>query len=184
MESGFSLDVVVRKDAVVFQLVSTENQTLLIRGDAFPVSNLGLDILNRVGPFHVEGNGLAGGRLHKDFHPKSQNLALGMHYVGYAELAAAVSNAGGLGTITALTQKTPEDLRAEIKKCKTMTDKPIAVNVTILPMLNSPDYGAYVQVILDEKIPVVETAGRKPGDWVKRFKEAGVIVIHKCRRKF
>ena len=104
----------------------------------------------------------------------------GMHYVGYAELAAAVSNAGALGTITALTQKSPEDLRKEIQKCRTMTSKPIAVNLTILPMLASPDYDGYAQVIIDENIPVIETAGRNPEKFVKKFKEAGRVVIHKC----
>ena len=75
-----------------------------------------------------------------------------MHYVGYAELVAAVSNAGGLGVITALSQKTPELLRAEIRKCKKLTNKPFAVNMTLLPALAPPNYDAYAQVILDEGI--------------------------------
>ena len=102
----------------------------------------------------------------------------GMHYVGYASLAAAVSNAGGLGTITALTQKSPEDLRKEIQKCKTMTSKPFAVNLTILPMLATPDYDGYAQVIIDEGVPVIETAGRNPEKFVKMFKSAGRVLLH------
>src|SRR5271167_2791884 len=81
----------------------------------------------------------------------------GMMWVGRAELAAAVSNAGGLGILTALTQPTPEDLRKEIRKCKTMTKNPFGVNITLLPSMNAPDYGAYAQVAIDEGIKVVET---------------------------
>ena len=110
-------------------------------------------------------------------HPVIQG---GMHYVGYAVLAAAVSNAGGLGIITALTQKTPELLRDEIRKCKDMTAKPFGVNVTLLPMLAPPDYGAYAQVIVDEKVPVVETAGRNPEKMIKFFGGHGIKVIHQC----
>lgn len=84
----------------------------------------------------------------------------GMHYVGYAEMAAAVSNAGGLGVITALTQPSPEKLREEIQKCKKMTSKPFGVNLTLLPMLAPPNYGEYVDVIISEGVKVVETAGR------------------------
>ena len=95
-------------------------------------------------------------------HPIIQG---GMHHVGYATLAAAVSNAGGLGTVTALTQRTPELLRDEIRACKALLKpgKPFAVNFTLLPSLAPPDYGAYAQVIVDEGVPVVETAGRNPG---------------------
>jgi nitronate monooxygenase len=111
-------------------------------------------------------------------HPIIQG---GMHHVGYASLAAAVSNAGGLGTVTALTQRTPELLREEIRKCRAMCpDKPFAVNFTLLPSLAPPDYGAYARVIVEEKVPVVETAGRNPGEWISFFKKNGIIVIHKC----
>ena len=104
----------------------------------------------------------------------------GMHYVGFAELAAAVSNAGGLGTITGLTQKSAEDLRTEIRKCKTLTDKPFAVNLTFLPSLATPDYPSYVRVIVEEGVKVVETAGRNPQQVMPELKEAAVKVIHKC----
>lgn len=110
-------------------------------------------------------------------HPIIQG---GMHYVGFAELAAAVSNAGGLGTITGLTQKTAEDLRNEIRKCKALTNKPFAVNLTFLPSLATPDYPGYVKVIIEEGVKVVETAGRNPQQVMPALKEAGVIVIHKC----
>lgn len=104
----------------------------------------------------------------------------GMQYVGYAELASAVSNAGGLGLITALTQPTPEDLRKEIARCRTMTQKPFGVNITLLPSLNPPDYGAYAQVVIDAGVKIVETAGNSPGPVIKKLKAAGVIILHKC----
>ncbi|KAK6584860.1 hypothetical protein PZA11_003084 [Diplocarpon coronariae] len=104
----------------------------------------------------------------------------GMQWVGYAELASAVSNAGGLGILTALTQPTPEDLRKEIRKCKTMTSKPFGVNITLLPSMNAPDYGAYAQVAIDEGIKVVETAGNSPGPVIKQLKAVGTIILHKC----
>ncbi len=110
-------------------------------------------------------------------HPIIQG---GMHYVGFAELAAAVSNAGGLGIITGLTQKSPEDLDAEIKKCKTLTDKPFGVNLTFLPVLTSPDYPGYVRVIIENGVKVVETAGNNPQSVLPYLKEAGIKVIHKC----
>ncbi|WP_170773393.1 NAD(P)H-dependent flavin oxidoreductase [Ruegeria lacuscaerulensis] len=110
-------------------------------------------------------------------HPIMQG---GMHYVGFAELAAAVSNAGGLGTITALTQKTPKDLANEIARCKDMTDKPIAVNVTFLPTVNAPDYPAIIKTIIDGGVQIVETAGRNPVQVMPYLKEAGIKVIHKC----
>jgi nitronate monooxygenase len=110
-------------------------------------------------------------------HPIIQG---GMHYVGYAEMAAAVSNAGGLGIITALTQPNPEALRAEIRKCKKLTQKPFGVNLTLLPALAPPDYPAYAKVLVDEGIKIVETAGRNPEDFIKFFKENKMIVIHKC----
>ncbi|KAI9374477.1 hypothetical protein BJX61DRAFT_540725 [Aspergillus egyptiacus] len=104
----------------------------------------------------------------------------GMQWVGYAELAAAVSNAGGLGILTALTQPTPEDLRKEIRRCRTMTKNPFGVNLTLLPALVPPDYGAYAQVIIDEGIKVVETAGNNPGPVIKQLKAANITILHKC----
>jgi len=104
----------------------------------------------------------------------------GMMWVGRAELAAAVSNAGGLGIITALTQATPDDLRREIDRCRTMTDKPFGVNLTILPSVNPPPYTAYRRAIIDSGITIVETAGYKPQEHVEEFKGYGITVIHKC----
>ncbi|PYI18537.1 inosine monophosphate dehydrogenase [Aspergillus violaceofuscus CBS 115571] len=105
----------------------------------------------------------------------------GMQWVGYAELAAAVSNAGGLGILlTALTQPTPEDLRKEIRKCRAMTKNPFGVNLTLLPALVPPDYAAYAQVIIDEGIKIVETAGNNPGPVIQQLKKANIIVLHKC----
>ncbi len=104
----------------------------------------------------------------------------GMHYVGFAEMAAAVSNAGGLGTITGLTQKTPEDLANEIAKCNDMTDKPIAVNLTFLPGFANPDYPGYIKAIIEGGVRIVETAGRSPEAFMPHLKEAGIKVIHKC----
>nr|WP_087575138.1 nitronate monooxygenase family protein [Sphingomonas sp. CDS-1] len=104
----------------------------------------------------------------------------GMHFVGKAELAAAVSQAGGLGILTALTQRTPADLAAEIDRCRAMTDKPFGVNLTFLPVVNAPDYPGYVKVICEKGIPVVETAGNNPVEHLPMLKAAGVKVIHKC----
>ncbi|MFZ9962134.1 MAG: NAD(P)H-dependent flavin oxidoreductase [Burkholderiales bacterium] len=104
----------------------------------------------------------------------------GMHYVGFAELAAAVSNAGGLGTITALTQKTPGDLANEISKCRDLTENPFAVNLTFLPSLATPDYPGYVKAIIDGGVKIVETAGRNPQQVMPYLKDAGIKVIHKC----
>ncbi|KAL2824047.1 hypothetical protein BDW59DRAFT_148099 [Aspergillus cavernicola] len=104
----------------------------------------------------------------------------GMQWVGYAELAAAVSNAGGLGILTALTQPTPEDLRKEIRKCRSMTKNPFGVNLTLLPSLVPPDYAAYAQVIIDEGIRIVETAGNNPGPVIKQLKAVNTIILHKC----
>src|SRR5262245_60085144 len=110
-------------------------------------------------------------------HPIIQG---GMHYVGRAELAAAVSNAGALGIITGLTQKTPDALRAEIRRCRTMTDKPFGVNLTFLPAVTPPDYSGYIRAIVDEGITIVETAGNNPQQWLPPLKNAGIKVIHKC----
>ena len=101
-------------------------------------------------------------------------------WVGRAELAAAVSNAGGLGVLTALTQPTPDDLRREIDRCRSMTDKPFAVNLTILPTLNPPPYAAFRKAIIDSGVTIVETAGHKPLEHVDDFKAHGVKVLHKC----
>ncbi len=110
-------------------------------------------------------------------HPIIQG---GMHYVGFAELAAAVSNAGGLGIITALTQKTPEDLAKEISRCKEMTNKPIGVNLTFLPVVEAPDYPGYINAIIEGGVKIVETAGNNPSKWLPLLKENNIIVIHKC----
>ncbi|MGB5326404.1 MAG: nitronate monooxygenase, partial [Pseudomonadales bacterium] len=110
-------------------------------------------------------------------HPIIQG---GMHFVGFAELAAAVSNAGGLGIITGLTQGTPEKLASEIAKCNDMTDKPIGVNITFLPTVSSPDYPGLIQAIIDGGVKVVETAGNNPAQWMPMLKDAGIKVIHKC----
>ena len=110
-------------------------------------------------------------------HPIIQG---GMHYVGFAELAAAVSNAGGLGIITGLTQRTPEALAAEIARCRTMTDTPFGVNLTFLPTVSSPDYPGYIKAIIEGGVKAVETAGNNPQKWLPALHEAGVKVIHKC----
>lgn len=131
----------------------------------------------------------------------------GMQWVGYAELASAVSNAGGLGIVcaleypfllnlfinvsdqsvsycckqlTALTQPTPEHLRREIRRCRTMTSFPFGVNLTLLPALVPPDYSAYARVIIEEGIGIVETAGNSPGPIIEQLRKAGTIVLHKC----
>jgi nitronate monooxygenase len=103
-----------------------------------------------------------------------------MHYVGFAEMASAVANAGGLGIITGLTQKTPEDLAKEIAKCHEMTDKPFGVNLTFLPGFQEPDYPGYIQAIVEGGIKIVETAGRSPEAYMPDLKGAGIKVIHKC----
>ena len=110
-------------------------------------------------------------------HPIVQG---GMHFVGLAEMAAAVSNAGGLGIITGLTQPTPKDLANEIAKCKKMTDKPIGVNLTFLPGFANPPYPEYIQAIIDGGVRIVETAGRSPEAYMPAMKDAGIKVIHKC----
>lgn len=104
----------------------------------------------------------------------------GMHCVGQAALAAAVSNAGGLGLITALTMGTPEKLAAEIRKCRAMTDKPFGVNLTFLPAVVPPDYPGLIKAVIDGGVRIVETAGNNPVKWMPMLKEAGIKVIHKC----
>ncbi len=110
-------------------------------------------------------------------HPIIQG---GMHYVGFAELAAAVSNAGGLGIITALTQPGSDALAREIGRCREMTNKPFGVNLTFLPSRNPPDYPGYVRAIIDGGVRIVETAGNNPQQWLPTLHEAGIRVIHKC----
>ena len=110
-------------------------------------------------------------------HPIVQG---GMHFVGFAEMASAVSNAGGLGIITGLTQPSPKDLANEIARCHDMTDKPFGVNLTFLPGFANPDYPGYIQSIVDGGVKIVETAGRSPEKFMPLLKDAGIKVIHKC----
>ncbi len=110
-------------------------------------------------------------------HPIVQG---GMMWVGRAELASAVSNAGGLGILTALTQPTPDDLSREIERCRTMTDRPFGVNLTVLPSISPPPYAEYRRAIIDSGVTIVETAGSKPAEHVEDFKAHGIRVIHKC----
>ncbi len=110
-------------------------------------------------------------------HPVIQG---GMQWVGYAELVSAVSNAGALGILTALTQPTPEDLTKEIARTREMTDKPFGVNLTVLPTINPPPYEEYAQAIVGSGVKIVETAGRSPEPFMELFKEYDVKVIHKC----
>lgn len=104
----------------------------------------------------------------------------GMQWVGRAELAAAVSNAGGLGILTALTQPTPEALAAEIERCRGMTDQPFGVNITILPTANPPPYEAYLDVVIKSGVKALETAGNNPREFIAKAKAAGIRIIHKC----
>ncbi len=112
-------------------------------------------------------------------HPIIQG---GMHFVGFAEMAAAVANAGGLGLITGLTQRTPELLANEIARCREMVDpgRVFGVNLTFLPSVNPPDYPAYIRAIVEGGVKVVETAGNNPAKYLPALKEAGIKVIHKC----
>jgi nitronate monooxygenase len=110
-------------------------------------------------------------------HPIIQG---GMHCVGFAELTAAVSNAGGLGIITGLTQGSPDKLAQEIARCRDMTDKPFGVNLTFLPTITSPDYPGYIQAIIEGGVKIVETAGRNPQQHLPLLQAAGIKVIHKC----
>jgi nitronate monooxygenase len=110
-------------------------------------------------------------------HPIIQG---GMHYVGFAEMAAAVSEAGGLGIITGLTQPTPDALAKEIRRCREMTSRPFGVNLTFLPSVTPRDYPGYVRAIIEGGVKIVETAGNNPQKWLPALKEAGIRVIHKC----
>ena len=104
----------------------------------------------------------------------------GMQWVGRAQLASAVSNAGGLGVLTGLTQPDPEALQKEIERCRQMTDKPFGVNLTILPSANPPPYEAYLDAILDSQVKILETAGNNPAAFIQKAKAKGVTIIHKC----
>ena len=110
-------------------------------------------------------------------HPIIQG---GMQWVGTGELVSAVSNAGALGILTALTQPTPEALSKEIERTRNMTDKPFGVNLTVLPAIEPPPYEEYAQAIVGSGIKIVETAGRSPEPFMELFKEYDVKVIHKC----
>lgn len=110
-------------------------------------------------------------------HPIVQG---GMQWVGRAELAAAVSNAGALGTLGALTQPTPEDLGREIERCRAMTDRPFAVNVTMLPTVNAPPYERIFATIIEHGVRIVETAGNVPAEVFTQLRDAGITIIHKC----
>jgi NAD(P)H-dependent flavin oxidoreductase YrpB (nitropropane dioxygenase family) len=104
----------------------------------------------------------------------------GMQWVGTAELASAVSNAGGLGVLTALTQPTPQALADEIARCRAMTDQPFGVNLTILPSVNPPPYAEYLAAAIDSGVRVLETAGNSPAAFIETAKRRGVRIIHKC----
>ena len=119
-------------------------------------------------------------RITEMFGIKHPIIQGGMHFVGFAEMAAAVSNAGGLGIITGLTQRSPELLANEIKRCREMTDKPFGVNLTFLPSVSTPDYPGYIKAIIDGGVKAVETAGNNPQKWLPALKEADIKVIHKC----
>ncbi len=110
-------------------------------------------------------------------HPVVQG---GMMWVGTADMASAVSNAGGLGIITALTFPTPDALRAEIDRCRSLTDKPFGVNLTLLPSLNPPPYADYRRAIIESGVKIVETAGHNPAEHIAEFKAHGITVLHKC----
>jgi nitronate monooxygenase len=119
-------------------------------------------------------------RITRLFGIKHPIIQGGMHFAGLAELAAAVSNAGGLGLLTGLTQRTPELLSREIARCREMTDKPFGVNLTFLPMFSEPPYPEYIQAIVEGGVRIVETAGRSPQAYMPALKDAGISVIHKC----
>ncbi|MCC5987097.1 MAG: nitronate monooxygenase [Pararhodobacter sp.] len=104
----------------------------------------------------------------------------GMQWVGRAELASAVSNAGGLGILTGLTQPGPDALAAEIERCRSMTDKPFGVNLTFLPTTSPPPYEAFIDAIIASGVTILETAGNNPKSFIEKVKSAGITVIHKC----
>jgi NADH:quinone reductase (non-electrogenic) len=104
----------------------------------------------------------------------------GMQWVGLAELASAVSNAGGLGILTGLTQPSPDDLRCEIERTRARTKKPFGVNLTILPSVKPPPYAEYIRAIVESGVKIVETAGNSPREFIATFKEHGIIIVHQC----
>ena len=104
----------------------------------------------------------------------------GLMWVARAELVSAVSNAGGIGFLTALTQPTPGELEHEIRRTREMTDKPFGVNLTFLPAFSQPDYPGYIEVCIEQGIEFMETAGRNPEPYMEQMKAAGMKVIHKC----
>jgi NAD(P)H-dependent flavin oxidoreductase YrpB (nitropropane dioxygenase family) len=111
-------------------------------------------------------------------HPVVQG---GMQWVGVAEMASAVSNAGGLGILTGLTQPNAGALAAEIERCRSMTDKPFGVNLTVFPTINPPDYKAYAQAIIDSDVKIVETAGTPAvRELWEMMKPHGILILHKC----
>jgi nitronate monooxygenase len=110
-------------------------------------------------------------------HPVVQG---GLMWIATSELVSAVANAGGMGFLTALTYPTPEDLAADIRKTREMTNKPFGVNVTFLPTLKPVDYGEYIDACIDEGIKFMETAGRNPEPYMDKMKKAGMVVTHKC----
>lgn len=110
-------------------------------------------------------------------HPIVQG---GMQWVGRAEFVASISNAGALGILTALTQPSPDELRREIDKTRQLTNRPFGVNLTILPTLKPVSYDDYLEAIIDSGVKIIETAGRSPGPYMERLKQAGIKVIHKC----
>jgi len=119
-------------------------------------------------------------RITKLFDIRYPIIQGGMMWVGRSELASAVSNAGGLGVLTGLTQPTPDALAVEIARCKVMTDKPFGVNLTMLPTINPPPYEAYLNVIIDSGVKILETAGNSPKEFIHKAKDAGIKIIHKC----
>ncbi|KAK0244308.1 hypothetical protein EDD85DRAFT_193510 [Armillaria nabsnona] len=104
----------------------------------------------------------------------------GMQWVGVPQLAAAVSEAGGLGILTALTQPNPDALRAAIRQTRKLTSKPFGVNITLLPSINPPDYEGYARAAVSEGVRIFETAGNNPGPLIKFFKSEDCVVLHKC----
>jgi NAD(P)H-dependent flavin oxidoreductase YrpB (nitropropane dioxygenase family) len=119
-------------------------------------------------------------RITKMFGVERPIVQGGLMWIARSELAAGVANAGGIGFMTALTFQEPDDLRAEIRKCREMTDKPFGINFSFLPTLRQPDYPTYINVCIEEGIKFIETAGRNPEPYMEQIKSAGIKVVHKC----
>ncbi|MDY6820680.1 MAG: nitronate monooxygenase [Deferribacterota bacterium] len=119
-------------------------------------------------------------RVCKELGIKYPIIQGGMMWVSTAKLSGAVSNAGGLGIITALTFDSPKGLEQEIKKLREITDKPFGVNVTLLPTLKPINYDDYIDVIVNEDVKIVETAGYNPEKYINRLKKKDIKIIHKC----